>query len=110
MHKEEIVKLISDLEAEVNNGGFDQFFYNSAGDNTAETIQALETIGALRIADIVKRAGANFPGGTPPKDRNARQEALLQISPDENVFGEQDAEFYGYPDDLADLLRKYFSK
>jgi hypothetical protein len=95
------------MEAEVNNGGFDQFFYNSAGDNTAETIQALETIGAFTMADILKRAVAKFPGGMPPKDRFARQEILLQISPDAEAFEELDGEFCGYPDDLADLLARH---
>jgi hypothetical protein len=60
----EIAKLVGALEAEGNNGGFDQFFYNSAGDNTAETIRALETIGAVTVSDILKRAAAKFPGNT----------------------------------------------
>ena len=48
MQGQEVTSLIEDLEAEINNGGFHQYFYNSAGDNTAETIQALETIGGTR--------------------------------------------------------------
>jgi hypothetical protein len=63
----EIRTLIEELEGEVNNGGFDQYFYNSGGDNTAEVIQALELIGAVRMADTVNRAAAKFPGGMPPK-------------------------------------------
>jgi hypothetical protein len=34
----------------------------------------------------------------------ARQEVLLQISPDAEALEDVDGEFYGYPDDLADLL------
>ncbi|MEJ2420051.1 MAG: DUF4375 domain-containing protein [Exilibacterium sp.] len=34
------------LEAEVNNGGFDQLFYNSAGDIAFYTAKALDSIGA----------------------------------------------------------------
>jgi uncharacterized protein DUF4375 len=109
MDRREVANLIENLEAEVNNGGFDQFFYNSAGDNTAETIHALEIIGAVTMADILKRAAAKFPGKMPPKDRFARQEVLLQISPDAEAFEDLDGEFYGYPDDLADLLAKYSS-
>jgi hypothetical protein len=104
-----IVELIKTLEDEVNNGGFDQFFYNSAGDNTAEIIRALETIGAGSMADIVKRAAAKFPGGMPPKDRFRRQDILLEIFPERDAFEEMDGEFYEYPDDLADLLQKYVS-
>jgi hypothetical protein len=44
------------FEAELNNGGFDQFFFNSAGDYTSQTIVALERIGASSCAAIVRRA------------------------------------------------------
>ncbi len=107
MDQREVATLIENLEAEINNGGFDQFFYNSAGDNTAEAIQALETIGANRMADIVKRAASKFPGNMPPKDRFVRQELLLDISPNAEAFEDLDAECYGYPDNLSDLLAKY---
>ena len=110
MEQTEIAGLIGNLEAEVNNGGFDQFFYNSAGDDTAGTIKALEIIGALHTADIVKRAAAKFPNLMPPKDRFARQDILLQISPAAEAFDDLDEEFYGYPDDLTELLARYGSK
>jgi Domain of unknown function (DUF4375) len=110
MDPQEVVALIGALEDEVNNGGFDQFFYNSPGDNTMETIQALEAVGALTTADIVRRAAAKFPGGTPPKDRFARQDVLLENFPDAAAFRELDEEFYAYPDDLSRLLSKYKDK
>lgn len=105
--KKDVAELIQNLEAEVNNGGFDQFFYNSSGDNTAETIEALEKIGAIRTTDIARRAAAKFPHGMPPKSRLDRQTILLQISPEANEFEELDEEFYGYSENLADLLKKY---
>ena len=67
-----VADLIETLEGEVNNGGFDQFFYNSAGNNTADTILALQAIGAARTADIVKRAAAMFPGYAKSDWRGAR--------------------------------------
>ena len=42
---EQVFICIDQLEREVNNGGFHQFFWNSAGDNTPETLAALEQIG-----------------------------------------------------------------
>jgi hypothetical protein len=48
MHHGLIEELVSNLEAEINNGGFDQYFFNSTGDRTAETIRALELIGAKK--------------------------------------------------------------
>ncbi|WP_444946908.1 DUF4375 domain-containing protein [Microbulbifer sp. VTAC004] len=48
------------LEAEVNNGGFNQFFWNSAGDISIETVASLHKIGASKTASIVEAANANF--------------------------------------------------
>lgn len=110
MDPQEVVALIGALEDEVNNGGFHQFFYNSAGDNSMETIQALEAVGALTMADIVKRAAAMFPDEMPPKDRFARQDVLLENFPDAAAFRDLDEEFYAYPDDLPRLLSKYKDK
>src|SRR6185295_11604327 len=48
---ERVFLCVWNLEAEVNNGGFSQFFDNSAGDYAAETPGALRTIGAAAMAD-----------------------------------------------------------
>lgn len=61
------------FEAELNNGGFDQFFFNSRGNYAAQTIAALERIGASTTANIVKRACAMFPDSTPSPDWSTRQ-------------------------------------
>ncbi|MDH0449508.1 MULTISPECIES: DMP19 family protein [unclassified Shewanella] len=102
-----IEELIEVLEAEINNGGFDQFFFNSAGDYTEETIQALVKIGANHTADIVRRAASKFPNDMPPKDRGARQELLEDISPDSDAFEEFDEEFLAYEDDLTSLVSSH---
>jgi|SRR5215469_11667817 len=105
MDKTKATELIDELEAEVNNGDFHRYFYNSAGDNTAEAIQALEAIGALHMADIVRRAAGMFPGGKSLKERFARQQILLELFPKATAFEELDHEFYAYPDDLGALLK-----
>jgi len=109
MSPDEVVDLIDALEGEVNNGGFHQYFYNSAGDNTAETIQALEIIGALKMANVVRRAAEKFPGAMPPKNRFERQDVLLESDPKAIAFRDLDEEFYDYPDNLTELLKKYRS-
>ncbi|WP_271407445.1 DMP19 family protein [Tenacibaculum soleae] len=50
------VYLINELEAEVGNGGFLQFFTNSTGKYTNETIESLELIGANSTKNILKKA------------------------------------------------------
>jgi uncharacterized protein DUF4375 len=111
MERGEVVSLIEAFDAEVNNGGFDQFFFNSLSDNTAEIIQALETVGAIKTAAILRRAAAKFPGEMPPKDWSSRQDLLVeQVSPEADAFQELDKEFYSAPEDLSDLLQTYKSR
>ncbi len=75
-------ELVEELEAEVNNGGFDQYFFNSSGENAAAVIGALDKIGATKTAGIVRAACEKFPGGMPPADWIARQAVLLDsVSP-----------------------------
>ncbi|GAA4463086.1 DMP19 family protein [Novipirellula rosea] len=97
------------FEAELNNGGFDQFFFNSAGDLTSNTIEALELIGASACAAIVRRACALFPRSVPSQDRDTRQGELETITDaNEDAFEKLDAEFYAYPEDIAGLLTAYW--
>ncbi len=101
--------LVREIEAEVNNGGFNQFFFNSAGDRARATAGALRTIGAERMASIVASANSSFPDG-PPADRSVRQNLLEAIDPDTELFEELDQEFCGYPDDLSGLLYRFVIK
>lgn len=105
---ERVVFLLDGLEREVNNGGFEQFFVNSAGDHSVDTPAALRSLGANRVAAIVEGALATFPGGQPAQDRNVRQGQVQSLSP--GLRGELerlDAEFLGYPEPLAALERRY---
>ena len=99
------------LEAEVNNGGFSQYFLNSSAETASFVVSALDTIGAFRAADICKRAiGCAFPGGL-PADPQAIADAAVDFS--EAVLTgleELDAEFFSYPDNLTDLLFAYVAQ
>jgi hypothetical protein len=101
---ERVVYCVDELEREVNNGGFDQFFFNSSGDVAEDTVAALEAISAQKAASIVRRAMARLPGGTAPRDRNQRQQVMAQASAN---WEDLDEEYYSYPDDLTALLRAY---
>ena len=103
--------LVDDLEAEVNTGGFDAYFFNSAGDRAGDVIVALTKIGATRTAGIVRRACARFPGGMPPVERFSRQELLLgSVSIDGLAFAQDDADFLAYEEDLATLVDAYAAR
>jgi hypothetical protein len=94
------------LEAEVNNGGFDQYYFNSAGDLAVPTVQALIDVGATNTASLLAAANSEFPNSLPPADRNLRQQALEKIR-DGARFGALEQEFYSGSEDLAALLAAY---
>jgi len=67
------------VELEVGNGGFDQYFNNSAGDSAATALAGLKAMGATAAAAILERAMAVFPGGKPPADRGQRGKIMEEI-------------------------------
>ena len=101
---ERVVVLVDWVEREVNNGGFHQFYFNSAGDCARQTPAALRAIGAWQAAAIVQQANTLFPGGAPPVDRSERQCVLDEIDPDIQIFNQLDRKFYAYPDKISALV------
>ena len=107
--RDQVLVAIWGVEAEVNNGGFDQYYFNGAGDQALYVPTALRGIGAHRMAEIVERANALFEKGGPPASRPQRQAALFQITAaDEAAWDALDRAFQEYPDDIGALLVKYF--
>jgi hypothetical protein len=105
---ERVVLCLDGLEREVNNGGFAQFFENSAGDHAMDTIEALKTLGASQMAAMVSDAVSVFPENRPASDRDRRQEQLARLDPQARArLDELDSAFYKYPENLAALERKY---
>ncbi|SDD94350.1 DMP19 family protein [Niabella drilacis] len=99
------------IEREINNGGFNQYFYNSSGDFAHETLASLQTIGGNKTADILKQAIDQFPNSIVPRDRAERQEILEQIEEKANEVWEQlDQAFYKYEDNLNDLNIEYIKQ
>lgn len=99
---QKVFYLNQNLEREVNNGGFHQFFFNSSGDHSDETVGALEAIGAMKTADLLRSSIAKFPGGTVPRDQDDRQVLMIDTLSN-GVFEELDERFFAYEDPLTDL-------
>jgi|KBSMisStaDraftv2_1062788.scaffolds.fasta_scaffold157463_3 hypothetical protein len=98
------------LNAEVMNGGFDQYYSNSTGEQAYFAPEALRLIGAHQTAAIVSRANAVFGPDGPSKLRTTREEQLSAISPrdEEDTFWDSfNNEFYAYPEKLFDLLKDF---
>ena len=92
------------LEKEINNGGFNQYFYNSSGNFAHQTINSLRQINATKTADILQLAIDQFPNSTVPKDRSERQNILEKIEEKADEVWEQlDKRFLAYEDNLYDL-------
>jgi hypothetical protein len=99
------------LEREINNGGFNQFYFNSSGNFAHETIDSLKAIGANKTSEIVKKANDQFPDKKVPKDRAERQNALSLIEEKANeIWEELGQKFFVYEDDLNSLNMGYIKK
>ena len=100
---------IWELESQVNNGGFDQYFRNSDSDIIAYAPTALREIGASACAEIVE-AAINWIAPI-PEDNDARCDALdAALAVDEEPLEALDSKFYEYPDDLTTLLFAFVAK
>lgn len=87
---------------DVRNGGFEQFFWNRAGNLAVEALDGFRLIGAYRYADILEKAFTFFPDGAPARERRARVEQLQSLSGPDNdeeearptTFDELDEAFF----------------
>jgi hypothetical protein len=103
---DQILVTIWGLEADVNNGGFDQYYYNGSGDQAFFAPEALRFIGAHRMAAIVSSANAVFGPDGPSRIRTVRQAQRALVAPNggEGPWEQLDREFYAYPDDIYALV------
>ena len=98
--------LIHMLEAQVNNGGFDQFFFNSSGQFALQTLKALEAIEAPETRELLACAIAlAYPDGY-PNDASEHEQAADDDATLE-AMGALSDEFFEYPEPLSDLVNEY---
>lgn len=91
-------------DAEVNNGGHDQFYWNSTGIVWRDALAAYRAIGAPGIADILQQS-ADRLGGSPALDRGDRQQQLSDLAPN---FNDLDERFYAESgDDVERQVNSY---
>ena len=88
--QEATVFFVEELQMEVMNGGFDQYFFNSSGNNWRKAIPALREIGADKIADLLIKA-SEVIGCELPEDQDQRQDNMNEKTRE------------GYEDDLDEL-------
>jgi len=91
---------------EVNNGGHDQFYYNSTGLTWEDAMNGFQEIGAHENYAII-RASADAMGGNPSKDRDERQDEMERYEPD---FSELDKRYYASEGSLVEKLNAYIKQ
>ena len=104
--EERVFLHVWELEAEVNNGGFDQYFINSSGDHASEVVESLEAIGAVQAAAIAQKAISIAFGNSLPQEDESARNSVMRALPEEKLeeLSGCDSEFYLYPDNLTELL------
>ena len=105
---ERVFYITQQLEMEVNNGGFSQFFYNSCGDLSGELVEAFKAIGALKTAEICQKAVSVFDKDI-LADRKKREDTLDKEEFND-VLCECDDAFLEYNEDLNALNYEYIMK
>ncbi|HIZ54841.1 MAG TPA: DMP19 family protein [Firmicutes bacterium] len=108
---ERTVYLTLQLEAEVNNGGFIQYFYNAYGDISADLVASFKAIGAEKTAAICRKAICALNEKI-PVDKIQREEFLDHVMTDQadQILSACDREFYRQPDDLEELNYHFIIK
>jgi hypothetical protein len=97
------------LEAEVNNGGFHQYFANSSGMFALETIIALSEIGAPKTRALLEGAiKIAYPRGY-PDNREKYEQELADYDDIADLLEPLDDSFYEYEEPLTDLVNGYLS-
>jgi len=96
-------------QAEWNNGGLHQFFFNSAGILGPEALQAHEAIGMPIVCKLLKE-GMGMLGNDYPRDWDQRRKMLEAV--DEDALDQLDQKFFKVNREenggIDVALRKYF--
>ncbi len=108
-HRETVAVGIWIMDAEVNNGGFDQYYANSRGVLAQATVGALYEIGADETASLLEAANKDVPHLPLPDDRDERYEMLNRVS-EYSRFRSLEQEYYEQREDRIALLANYLRR
>lgn len=100
------------LDAEIVNGGLQQYFSNSSGRFAHETLSALLELGASQSAKLLRQAIHLFPRKRVPEDFEERNERLHEI--DSDLFDALDTSYYTLAEegteDLSELVLAFMKR
>jgi hypothetical protein len=97
------------LEADVNNGGFLQFFCNWGEENCLTAIRALEAIGSSDMLHIVQQMYMLvMPYGQADANVSLSDLPVLITEEDNDRMYELDQAFWDYPEPLPELVVRHY--
>jgi hypothetical protein len=85
--EEKNIYMIDTLLGEINNGGLDEYFFNTNGKYCNDTINVLKMIGHPEFAEIINRASIIYNGDDADEDKFDRLNEF-----DEQIYGQVDFE------------------
>ena len=95
---EKNIMILVDLDSDVNNGGFDQFFFNTRGEYNNSLIKALTAANAPETLEICKKALDII-------SRGLLEDQVLDL-----LEEECDTPYYDKSEDLTSLIAEYARK
>jgi len=97
--------VLSILDAEVRNGGFHQYYFNSSGEGAVDAPTLARLVGAEETARVIGRANALFGTDGPPRNRRQRQRRLAAFTPSQDdELDHLNDEYYGLQEKLEAIL------
>ena len=96
------------FENHTTDGGFETFFWNTAGQFSHEILEAYERIGALETASIIYDSFLLFNEIPIPKDKDLRRSILSNLKPD--IWESLDHKFYNCSDNVVFLIIEFIKE
>jgi uncharacterized protein DUF4375 len=108
---ERFVYAIEGMVREVNNGGWNQFFFNSPGALAFDLVPALEAVGSKKNLSIARRALEIFGKPASPSEHD-RSKQLAKVTRDgeDNPWDALEGEFYENPEDLEAMIIEFIAR
>lgn len=110
---QQAIFVIWELETEVNNGGFNQYYFNSSGQYAKLTPGALKLVGAKKFADLMSKANEIYQKiyVKIKKEQDGTLDGFSK-SYNDNPLNKLDEEFYNLynNENLGDLQISYIRK
>jgi|GEM_PF-1557261 len=103
--------LVYTYECEINNGGFDQFYFNSIGYEVFEIQKGLEFFGLIKNKMLLDKSLELLKQKIDIKnyyELSSKQE--LPTEDFEEEFNELNSQFYDYPEKIEEIINEYLNK